>query len=270
MAPRPAGRGGKATAQAVVKLWLGFPPRLSGVRSAGNGPAMRAAVLGVWAANDVERLADLVRDSSRLTHTDPAAEQGALVVALAARHGALHGPGRVTAQEFAPVVRGRVSDPELLRGLEAALACAGAAESPDRFMAALGARGQVSGWVSRTVPAAVYCWLRWPGDFRTAVEQVVLMGGDADTTGAIVGGIVGATVGAEAIPAEWEAGVLEWPRSVTWMRRLARRLEAVAGEAKDAAASGPLPLFWPGLLARNLLLFAVVLAHGVRRLLPPY
>jgi hypothetical protein len=29
-------------------------------------------------------------------------------------------------------------------------------------------------------------------------------------------------------------------------------------------------LFWPGLLPRNLLFLAAVLAHGFRRLLPPY
>src|SRR5690349_8968013 len=50
----PAGVG-KATARAILKLWLGFPPSRSGVRSAGNGPAMRAAVLGVYAAGDRDR-----------------------------------------------------------------------------------------------------------------------------------------------------------------------------------------------------------------------
>src|SRR5713101_4712985 len=35
----PAGLG-RATLRAVVKLWLGFSPHHSGVRSAGNGPAM--------------------------------------------------------------------------------------------------------------------------------------------------------------------------------------------------------------------------------------
>src|SRR5262245_27993770 len=33
----PAGAG-RATMRAVLKLWLGFPPRYSGVFSAGNGP----------------------------------------------------------------------------------------------------------------------------------------------------------------------------------------------------------------------------------------
>lgn len=32
----------------------------------------------------------------------------------------------------------------------------------------------------------------------------------------------------------------------------------------------PVPLFWPGLLLRNLIFLVIVLAHGFRRLLPPY
>ena len=42
----PAGIGW-ATLRATVKLWLGVPPDRSGVWSAGNGPAMRSALLGV-------------------------------------------------------------------------------------------------------------------------------------------------------------------------------------------------------------------------------
>jgi ADP-ribosylglycohydrolase len=78
----PAGVGW-ATLRAIAKLWLGFPPNRSGVRSAGNGPAMRASVLGLYARDDAH-LAELVAASSRLTHTDPRAEAGAMAVAVAA------------------------------------------------------------------------------------------------------------------------------------------------------------------------------------------
>src|SRR6516165_7795246 len=47
----PAGIG-RATLRACLKLWLGFPPRRSGVWSAGNGPAMRSALLGVCLGGD--------------------------------------------------------------------------------------------------------------------------------------------------------------------------------------------------------------------------
>jgi ADP-ribosyl-[dinitrogen reductase] hydrolase len=41
----PAGVG-LATARACIRLWLGVPPERSGVQSAGNGPAMRSAIIG--------------------------------------------------------------------------------------------------------------------------------------------------------------------------------------------------------------------------------
>ena len=71
------------------KLCIGFPPSRSGIFSAGNGPAMRAAILGVYAAHDHDRLAELIQASTTLTHTDPDAEYGALAVALAAVFAAL-------------------------------------------------------------------------------------------------------------------------------------------------------------------------------------
>jgi ADP-ribosyl-[dinitrogen reductase] hydrolase len=100
----PAGTG-RATLRAVVKLWLGFSPKRSGVYSAGNGPAMRAALLGVCLGGDWDRLRAYVRASTRLTHTDPRAERGALLVALAAHQGAVHGGENVRFETFFQEVR---------------------------------------------------------------------------------------------------------------------------------------------------------------------
>jgi len=61
----PAGVG-NATARSCIKLWLGIRPAKSGVYSAGNGPAMRAAIFGAT-IDDVPKLLEYVRASSRLT-----------------------------------------------------------------------------------------------------------------------------------------------------------------------------------------------------------
>jgi ADP-ribosyl-[dinitrogen reductase] hydrolase len=267
----PAGTG-SATLRAVVKLWLGIPTTRSGIWSAGNGPAMRAALLGVCLGHDQEHLRAYVRASARLTHTDPRAERGAFLVALAAHFGAVRGPQGVRGETFLREVRAALPDAdEELRGLLGRLEdhlgrCAPAVELAN----ALGIRRGVSGYVYHTVPLALYCWLRHPGDFRQAVEEVIALGGDADSTGATVGGIAGATLGAGGIPAEWLDGLLEWPRSVTWMHRLAERLVQQFQAGGSPVRQGPLPLFWPGLVPRNLFFLSVVLAHGFRRLLPPY
>src|SRR4051794_13344682 len=59
----PAGVG-MATAKAVLRLWIGFSPSRSGVRSEGNGPAMRAPVIGACLANEpIDRLIEFVNAS---------------------------------------------------------------------------------------------------------------------------------------------------------------------------------------------------------------
>ena len=55
----PAGVGW-ATLRATLKLSVGVPPTRSGVRSAGNGPAMRSALLGVCWGHVPARLRALV------------------------------------------------------------------------------------------------------------------------------------------------------------------------------------------------------------------
>jgi ADP-ribosyl-[dinitrogen reductase] hydrolase len=267
----PAGTGW-ATLRAVTRLWLGFAPARSGVWSAGNGPALRAALLGVCLGHDRDRLRAHVRASTRLTHTDPRAERGALLVALAARFGAVQGPQGVRAEPFLREAREALPDAdEELRGLLGRLEDhLGRGAAAVDLADSLGLRRGVSGYAYHTVPLALYCWLRHPGDFRAAVEEVIALGGDADSTGAVVGGLVGATVGAGGIPAAWLDGLLEWPRSVAWMRRLAERLAHQFPVTGDPVQQGPVPLFWPGLVPRNLLFLTVVLGHGFRRLLPPY
>jgi ADP-ribosylglycohydrolase len=263
---------GWATLRSIVKLWLGFPPTHSGVWSAGNGPAMRAAILGVCLGPNRERLRAYVRSSTQITHSDPRAERGAMLVALAAHHGAERGPSGIDGLCFLQSTRegGIEFDSELTEILvkmeDHLQRHAPAAELVD----ALGLRRGVTGYVYHTVPLALYCWLRSPSDFRAAVEEVISLGGDTDTTGAIVGGITGASVGAAGIPPEWIDGLMDWPCSVAWMRTLASRLADQFPDYDEGTGSGPMRFFWPGLPLRNLLFLVLVLTHAVRRLLPPY
>ncbi len=267
----PAGIG-FATLRACLKLLVGFPPSWSGVRSAGNGPAMRAALLGVCAPDDA-RLVAWVRAATRITHTDPRAEEGALLVALAARLGArrrpwapVDAPGVLAAvRAEAKALRGGLTD-DTARALD--LVARHLAEEGPALASALGCARGVTGYMLHTLPVALHAWLRRPGDLRGAIGDVLALGGDTDTVGAITGALVGATAGASTLPADWLARLAEWPRSTAWMRRLADRLARRFSAPGEPL--GPEPLFWPGLLPRNAFFAAVVLLHGLRRLLPPY
>lgn len=98
------------------------------------------------------------------------------------------------------------------------------------------------------------------------MEDIVRLGGDTDSAGALVGALSGAECGAKALPSEWLDGFCDWPRSKAWMRGLAESL----GEMEKGKSPGPKAFFWPAILPRNLFFLVVVLGHGFRRMFPPY
>ncbi len=262
---------GFATLRSILKLWVGFGPHRSGVWSAGNGPAMRAPILGACLGSEPEKLARYVRACTRMTHTDPRAEQGAMAIALGAWLGLSQGPKKLDPEAVLATCRPYVQDEALRATLTLIPRHLARGESPREFAYALGLDDGVTGFINHTVPVSLYCWLRYPSSYSDAVRSVILLGGDTDTTAAIVGGLCGATVGTAPIPADWIDGIWDYPRSVKWIRRLAGRLAGqfpVAGSR--AGGRGPVPLFWPAVWLRNLVFTAIVLGHGFRRLLPPY
>jgi ADP-ribosylglycohydrolase len=262
----PAGIG-LATLRATIKLWLGARPDRSGVFSAGNGPAMRSAILGV-AFDDLTKLRRFVRASTRITHTDPLAEFGALAVALAAHVSCRcqHVTGAAYLNELERLLTGEQAD-KMLTAVRRAVESAACHTTTTDFALELGLSRGVTGYVLHTVPVALHSWLSHPDDFWQAVTSVIRCGGDTDTTGAIVGALVGCRVGMEGIPTEWLHRMSDWPRTTGWMQRLANQLATVRNQQLSAK---PLRLPMIGVVARNTLFLAIVLFHGFRRSLPPY
>jgi ADP-ribosylglycohydrolase len=267
----PAGIG-RATLRACTRLWLGWSPQRSGVWSAGNGPAMRAPILGVCLGCDPDRLLRFVRASTRLTHTDPKAECGARAVAWAAHRAATTRAGAPLAAEALVAELRAQLEPEpaarkLLESLDTATTCWQHGRTPEEFAAQLGLARGVSGYMYHTVPVALYAWLRYQDDFRTAVQSAIRCGGDTDTVAAITGALVGARVGTAGIPPEWLSGIVDWPRSVRWVSALADRLTEGSWQTAVQPAH---PLTVWALPIRNAVFFGCVLVHIARRLFPPY
>lgn len=260
---------GMATVKACVRLWLGFGAGRSGVFSAGNGPGMRAPVLGVALRNEPALLKAAVHSATLITHTDPKAEYGALVLAYAAGWAAGKDFSSGWPQKFLSQIEHELpaAGYELLDLVKRAQRSVERSEPLADFVVSIGSRNGVSGYMYHTVPAVLHVWFRKPLEYRSAIEEMVRAGGDADTTAAILGGIIGASVGKAGIPTEWLGSLMEWPRTVPWMEAVAQRT-AEAMEQKKALK--PVPLFWPGLIPRNLLFDLTVLVHGFRRLFPPY
>ncbi|MBS0206417.1 MAG: ADP-ribosylglycohydrolase family protein [Planctomycetes bacterium] len=271
----PAGVG-LATARSIIRLWLGWPAFRSGVRSAGNGPAMRAGILGLCLHRNHDLLRDFVCASTRITHVDPQAEAGAQIIALATGESIRSGDRPIDPAQFLQVCQELTTDGAWLTALQSVESAVHAHETAAEFAARIGLERGVTGYMVHTVSAVLFCWLRWPGEFRRPVEEIVLLGGDADSTAAILGGLAGASCGVNAIPPEWLENLIEWPCSVRWMQsRLAvalhHRFESDVVCTPESRLS---PLPWGinslAILGRNLVFLVIVLAHGLRRLLPPY
>jgi ADP-ribosylglycohydrolase len=65
-----------------------------------------------------------------------------------------------------------------------------------------------AGWCGdEALALAVFIAFRYPTDFRQAVQKAVLFSGDRDSVGSIAGALMGALLGAEAIPETWVANV---------------------------------------------------------------
>lgn len=61
------------------------------------------------------------------------------------------------------------------------------------------------GWVAEeTLAIAIYCSLRYSGDFSKGVIAAVNHSGDSDSTGAVTGNILGAWIGYDAIEDKWK------------------------------------------------------------------
>jgi len=163
--------------------------------SAGNGSVMRCWPVALACLGDPDRLLRESRLQSRVTHPHPECQEGSAFVNLAI--------GRLIAgipiEEAVAHALARVDPPDEAQ--------AAIREAPRRSREELAN----SGWVRHTLESAIW-GLRSTASFEEAVVQVVNLGRDADTAGAVVGALAGAAYGLPAIPRRWRAALQgEWP-----------------------------------------------------------
>ncbi|WP_372911117.1 ADP-ribosylglycohydrolase family protein [Salinigranum sp.] len=177
-------RDGESWETASQRVWEESPEG----SNAGNGSVMRAPPLAVALADDHSQLVEASETSSRITHADPRCTAGCAVLNLTLA-GLLVGradplsdalgwldPTAALDDALRPVVTGDL-DPSTLRS---------------------------TGYVVDTLQTALWHGLHADSPERALVD-VVNMGGDADTVGAVTGAVVGARFGASALPERWLA-----------------------------------------------------------------
>ena len=206
---------------------------------AGNGTAMRTAVLGLFFLRDPDRLPAAVADISRITHHDPRSVAGGVAIAKGAQllssgeHPELEEFCRAIANAMRPY---EPSFSDLVENLpsrlredrETALHAIAWAGSPRPEFS----RPVITPFVVPTVLAALWTILREPFSWKNAVADAIGLGGDVDTLGAIVGALAGAKLGASAIPEHLASGVLGSDR----IKILAGQYHAIL-ESRGSSAS---------------------------------
>ncbi len=125
-----------------------------------------------------------------------------------------------------------------------------------------GSRKGVSGYVLHSVPFAIVVWHQHYVDYRATIEAIAQAGGDVDTVAAIAGALAGMSAGPASIPQDWRENIVDWPHDLSYLRELAAALADPTVTVNTA--------FSPWLFVRGIVFTVLVLAHGFRRLLPPY
>jgi len=194
---------GRTTTMAIERLAKGVPPLKAGGNGEydnGNGSLMRilpAAYYAYFKRKGIKDRLQIVHEVSMLTHAHPRSLVGCGVYSLVV-WGILSGMGKFEAYEWAvDMARDSYSQEPFrsqLNHYERLLS--GEIHNLERQYI----RG--SGYIVHTLEASMWSFLR-NDKFEDAVRDVVYLGEDTDTTGAVVGGLAGTYLGFEAIPSEW-------------------------------------------------------------------
>jgi ADP-ribosylglycohydrolase len=200
----PARGYGRGAHQVLEAIYHGVPHReaaqqlFGGQGSCGNGGAMRAAPIGAYFADDLGAVVVHAMRSAAPTHAHPDGVAGAVAVAVAA---ARVFAGERDGRALIEAVIAHTPPGPTREGIRRSLSLLGAEALT--VAVALGNGSRVTS--EDTVPFVVWCAATHLADYSAGLWACANVGGDVDTTCAMVGGIVVGAVGLAGIPAAWRA-----------------------------------------------------------------
>ncbi len=194
---------GLTVSSAILRLINGATPASSGIYRASNGSLMRILPIPLYThCLPPEEVVEWAFKASAITHSHPLALLSCGYYSLLIK-AVMEGKGKdealkTASEQLVDAVKSR--HPELLKHLE-----------PDgelgrvitlEILNAEEDEIQSSGYVVHTLEASIWAFHR-TNTFKEALLLAVNLGDDADTVGAVCGGLAGTHYGLKAIPNEW-------------------------------------------------------------------
>jgi ADP-ribosylglycohydrolase len=190
-APGGACLYGARQLEAGVPWWRSGKPN-----SKGCGAAMRVAPIGYLYQHDLPKLRRVAAASALTTHHHPTARLAAVAAAFLVKMAL----DRFSPEDLVPALE--LETHNQAGDFDWALARLEEALEMDSQDAALTHIGE--GWVAEeAVLMALYCFMKSPHDFVATVRRGANTQGDSDSIASIAGGLSGAYLGVEALPAAW-------------------------------------------------------------------
>ncbi|MHA1292923.1 MAG: ADP-ribosylglycohydrolase family protein [Promethearchaeota archaeon] len=203
----------------IKKLKYGISWNKAASNSGGNGTAMRISPIGLFYCKDLKSLKKVAIESSKITHSHPAASAGAVVVARAVAYLinkdeksplniddffneiilCISNSQNEIWEEFINILRKIKSN--LHMPIEAGLIKFSqvGVKSPFFIEQYLG-KAFVHPYALSTVACSIFVFLKKINSFKECIFELATAGGDSDTIGAIGGSLAGAYFGMKKIP----------------------------------------------------------------------
>lgn len=238
---------GFGTLKSILKMWMGF--KNAGVKTAGNGPLMRTAVLAALLKDSPEKLEEYIRANTYLTHADERAYETALVLArlviLKTQKCSL------TIEDLKESSK-NLNDEVFNKALDSLISAYEAGKTPDEYVMEQGWEKGVSGYCIHTFCAAVYANLFYKNDIEKIIHWSIACGGDTDSVAAVAGALAASSPDCK-LPEVLINKISDWPLSVSYMK-------SISGK------SNALKFPFPKMIVRNLFFVPLILVLALVRI----
>ena len=215
---------GGTTRAGILRIIEGVSPAASGSPHEcdnGNGSLMRILpVVMAFSRRSIPLMLERVHEASAVTHAHPRSLMGCGLYGLICRN-LLFRRGPLSAYRYAMEDGQRLYVQDPWRGehrayrliLRGTLADVGESQIHS------------SGYVVQTLEAATWSLLT-TRNYRECVLRAVNLGEDADTVGAVAGGLAGVAYGLKSIPREWIDALSRRDELLAWAERFATAVTA--------------------------------------------